>query len=50
MDNEGKHLAIQTSPKNYASIIPIRIIGNAGEEITFSIESTNLTEGVNVYL
>ncbi|ARV07870.1 hypothetical protein BTO04_14720 [Polaribacter sp. SA4-10] len=49
-DNKGKHLAIQTLPKNDASIIPVGIIANKGEEITFSIESTNLPEGVSVSL
>jgi hypothetical protein len=52
-DNEGKQLAIQTLPKNDTSIIPVGVIANAanaGEEITFSIESTNLPEGVNVSL
>jgi hypothetical protein len=49
-DNEGNKLAIQTLPKNDASIIPVGVIANAGEEITFSIESTNLPEGVSVSL
>jgi hypothetical protein len=49
-DNEGKYLAIQTLPKNDTSIIPVGMIANAGEEITFSIESTNLPEGASVSL
>ena len=49
-DNEGKKLAIQTLAKNDASIIPVGLIANSGKEITFSIESTNLPEGVNVSL
>jgi hypothetical protein len=49
-DNEGKHLSIQTLPKNDTSIIPVGMIAKAGKEITFSIESTNLPEGVSVTL
>ncbi|CAL2105141.1 Lumazine-binding domain-containing protein [Tenacibaculum sp. 190524A02b] len=51
-NNEGKKLAIQTLPNvNYETmVVPVGIIAEAGEEITFSINSLNLPTGIEVYL
>ncbi|CAM1361490.1 conserved protein of unknown function [Tenacibaculum soleae] len=51
-NNEGKKLAIQTLPdSNYQKmIIPVGIIGKAGEQITFSINSKNIPSGIQLYL
>ena len=49
-ENEGDNLAIQTLSKDNTAVIPVGIIAKAGEEITFSIESLNLADGLEVYL
>ena len=49
-DEEGTKLAIQTLDKDDTSIIPVGVIASAGKEITFSLESENLGEGVRIYL
>jgi len=49
-ENEGNKLAIQTLPTDNSEAIPVGIIANAGEEIIFSVESLNLTDGTQVYL
>ncbi|WP_299617194.1 YDG domain-containing protein [uncultured Tenacibaculum sp.] len=51
-NSEGKKLAIQTLPNtNFETmIIPIGVIANAGENVTFSISSNSLPNGVEVYL
>ncbi|MDO6744886.1 T9SS type A sorting domain-containing protein [Tenacibaculum soleae] len=51
-NNEGKKLAIQTLPNsNYQKmIIPVGIIGKAGEQVTFSINSKNIPSGIQLYL
>ncbi len=49
-ENEGDNLAIQTLSKDNTAVIPVGVIAKAGEEITFSIESLNLADGLEVYL
>ena len=49
-DKEGTKLAIQTLDKDDTSIIPVGVIANLNEEITFSLKSENLGEGVSIYL
>ncbi|WP_271406548.1 T9SS type A sorting domain-containing protein [Tenacibaculum soleae] len=51
-NNEGKKLAIQTLPNSdyQKMIIPVGIIGKAGEQITFSINSKNIPSGIQLYL
>ncbi|SNR17118.1 T9SS type A sorting domain-containing protein [Tenacibaculum jejuense] len=51
-NNQGKKLAIQTLPNSNLEtmIVPVGIIANAGEEITFSMSSKNLPTGVEIYL
>lgn len=49
-NNQGKKLAIQTLDKDDDSIIPVGIIANLGEEITFSLESENFGEDASIYL
>ena len=50
-DNEGKQLAIQSLPKESIEsyTIPVGLIANAGEEVTFSINQSNL-EDLSIYL
>ena len=51
-DNDGSKLAIQTLPNSNLNemVIPVGIIAQAGTEVTFSLETTNFSEAVNVYL
>ena len=51
-ENDGRKLAIQTLPKiNYEDmVIPVGVIARANETLTFSIESLNLPESINVFL
>ncbi len=51
-ENLGDNLAIQTLPNenHHTMIIPVGIIAKQGEEITFSIGSINLPDGLEVYL
>ena len=51
-NNEGKKLAIQTLPNSdyQKMVIPVGIIGKAGEQITFSINSKNIPSGIQLYL
>ncbi|WP_299834387.1 choice-of-anchor J domain-containing protein [uncultured Tenacibaculum sp.] len=51
-NNDGRKLAIQTLPNNNLEtmVIPVGLITDADEEITFSAITTNLPSGVNVYL
>ena len=49
-DKEGTKLAIQTLDKDDTSIIPVGVIADLNEEITFSLKSENLREGVSIYL
>ncbi len=49
-DNKGKKLAIQTLPLDYATVIPVGLIADAGKEITFSTKTLNLPEEVTIYL
>jgi hypothetical protein len=51
-DNDGRNLAIQTLPNSdlETMVIPVGLIANAGKEITFSVNTENLPNGINVYL
>jgi len=49
-DNQGENLAIQTVPTNNSLAIPVGVIANKDEEVTFSVEQLNLPEGTSVYL
>ncbi len=51
-NNKGKKLAIQTLPNanHEAMVIPLGLVAEAGKEITFSVSSTNLPRGIEVYL
>ena len=49
-DKQGGKLAIQTLDKDDTSIIPVGVLANVGKEITFSLKSENLNEGVSIYL
>ncbi|WP_299617197.1 lamin tail domain-containing protein [uncultured Tenacibaculum sp.] len=51
-DNDGRNLAIQTLPNNNLEtmVIPVGLITDADQEITFSAITTNLPSGVDVYL
>ncbi|MFY7669583.1 choice-of-anchor J domain-containing protein [Tenacibaculum sp. MEBiC06402] len=51
-NDEGKKLAIQTLPGTNIEtmIIPVGLIAEANTEITFSVTSTNLPSGVEIYL
>lgn len=51
-NNEGDKLGIQTLPNNNyeTMIIPVGIIAEADKEITFSVESLNLPENIDVFL
>ncbi|WP_298767239.1 Ig-like domain-containing protein [uncultured Polaribacter sp.] len=51
-NNDGSKLAIQTLPnKNYENmVIPLGIIGKAGEEITFSTETINFPDNLKVII
>ncbi|WP_442265856.1 leucine-rich repeat protein [Tenacibaculum sp. ZS6-P6] len=51
-DNDGRNLAIQTLPNSNIEtmVIPIGLIASANKEITFSVTTTNLPSGVEIYL
>ncbi|WP_442265454.1 YDG domain-containing protein [Tenacibaculum sp. ZS6-P6] len=51
-NNQGKKLAIQTLPNsNYDTmIVPVGVIANANEQITFSVNGKNLPTGIEIYL
>ena len=49
-ENTGSKLAIQTLSEDDSSIVPVGLIAKAGEEITFSAVTTNLSNGGNVFL
>ncbi|QXP72501.1 T9SS type A sorting domain-containing protein [Tenacibaculum sp. AHE15PA] len=51
-NNKGKKLAIQTLPNTNLEtmVIPIGLTTEAGKELTFSVSSKNLPEGMDVYL
>ena len=51
-DNVGKKYQVQSLPNsNYESmIIPLGLNANANKEITFTVNSQNLPNGINVYL
>lgn len=51
-NDQGNKLAIQTLPNadHATMVIPVGLIAKAGEEITFSITSANLPNGIDIYL
>lgn len=51
-NNEGKRLAIQTLPNSNLEtmVIPVGLIANANNEVTFSATGKNLPTGVEIYL
>jgi hypothetical protein len=51
-NNEGEKLAIQALPNVdlETMIVPIGVIAKKGEEITFSMESVNVSENGHIYL
>jgi hypothetical protein len=51
-NNQGKKLAIQSLPNadHETMVIPIGLIADAGKEISFSVNTENLPNGLDVYL
>ena len=51
-DNNGEKLAIQTLPNNDFEnmVIPVGVISKANKTLTFSVESLNIPESINVFL
>ena len=51
-DDQGKKLAIQTLPNadHATMIIPVGLTAKADQELTFSVSSTNLPSGIEIYL
>ncbi|QNM85413.1 T9SS type A sorting domain-containing protein [Polaribacter pectinis] len=51
-DNQGKNLAIQTLPDiNYENmVIPIGVNAESGKEIVFSLEASNFSSDMKIYL
>ncbi len=51
-DDKGNHLAIQTLPNSdlETMVIPLGLTAEAGKEITFSVATTNLPSGIEIYL
>ncbi|WP_075342548.1 beta strand repeat-containing protein [Tenacibaculum agarivorans] len=51
-DNDGRNLAIQTLPNvdHNTMVIPVGLIAESGNQITFSAISENLPDGLHIYL
>ncbi|AUC15753.1 hypothetical protein BTO06_11595 [Tenacibaculum sp. SZ-18] len=51
-NNEGKKLAIQTLPNadHATMIIPVGLVAGADQKLTFSVSSSNLPSGIEIYL
>lgn len=51
-DNQGKNLAIQTLPDiNYENmVVPIGVNAESGKEIVFSLEASNFSSDMKIYL
>ncbi|ARV06840.1 hypothetical protein BTO04_09150 [Polaribacter sp. SA4-10] len=52
LDNKGKNLAIQTLPNsNYENmVVPVGINAESGKEITFSLNASNFTSDLKIFL
>lgn len=51
-NNNGKNLGVQSLPKSdlESTVVPLGLIAQANEEITFSAEGLNISSGVKVFL
>lgn len=51
-DNEGKNYQVQSLPVSEmeSTIVPLGLTATANKEITFSVETLNLPEGIKVFL
>lgn len=51
-NDEGKKLAIQSLPNTTLeqTVVPVGLIAEAGKQVTFSVQTTNLPSGIEVYL